>query len=419
MEPDEAHAEHVMEGSAPEPIGVQASVPEETPNGTPHSGWNRRKFLTAAALGTAAAAVVNRSREGLHLGPLTAYADDLSQFQCTANDVRILGPGQVINEPCSCTGTFTAIVQFTVENNAASDRGCITLHTCPATLSGGGTFAPGDIVLQGTIPGKTTQVMTATIANYPCGAGLVCFGASGQDARGRCDSGTCCSTVTWTVPGQDECPPSKQISSKCRHQQICIQGRGRTTLDCSTSTSGVQTTCAVGCGETATLRLCTTNAAGLGPFTFTLNGQSFGPTADTCHDFTVGPITASTTFTGTVTDASGCAKSASVTLTANPITVGAPVRVDNPCSGAVTFQAGTVTGGSGATAFAFSLDGGAWVAGVGTNGNQFVYHPTLVSGGIDTSCHALRCRATRGTCSATSGATTFSQCISTTTGCTP
>src|SRR5918993_1027212 len=106
-----------------------------------------------------------------------------------------IGPGRVINEPCNCSGTFTATVEFTVENNAASARNCITLHLCPA-----GSVNPGDIILQGEIAGKTTQVMTATIQNYPCGAGLLCFGAAGQDDRGRCDAGVCCSTISWGVP---------------------------------------------------------------------------------------------------------------------------------------------------------------------------------------------------------------------------
>src|SRR5207302_11035748 len=76
-------------------------------------GWNRRTFLKAAALGTAAAALINRVGDGgLSLGPLSALADDLSGLGCTANDVRIVGPGIVLNEPCDCTGTFDANVQF-------------------------------------------------------------------------------------------------------------------------------------------------------------------------------------------------------------------------------------------------------------------------------------------------------------------
>jgi hypothetical protein len=84
---------------------------------------NRRKFLTAAALGTAAATFLNKGSAGmLHLGPATALANDLSGSQCTANDIRIKGPGVILNEPCNCSGTFTAQVAFTVENNAANSN---------------------------------------------------------------------------------------------------------------------------------------------------------------------------------------------------------------------------------------------------------------------------------------------------------
>src|SRR5262249_29525364 len=126
--------------------------------------------------------------------------------------------------------------------------------------------------------------------------------------------------ISWNVKASDPCPDTTPpIKSKCRHQQVCIVGRGRTTLDCDTSASGVQTNCTVQCGSTTTLRLCTTSDASFAPFTFTLNGQSFGPTPATCHDFTVGPITSTTSFTGTVTDKDGCAKSASVTLNTSAV----------------------------------------------------------------------------------------------------
>jgi hypothetical protein len=286
-----------------------------------NSSASRRTFLKAAALGAAAAAVVGRSGSGsLRLGSSSVYAHDISTFQCTSNDVRIPTAGQIINEPCDCTGTFNAIVQFTVTNNAASARNCITLHLCPVTLPNGTIFNPGDVLLDGIIAGKTTKTMTGTINNYPCGSGLLCFGVAVPDGRGRCDAGTCCSTVTWGVPGQDTCPPDHLISSKCRHQQICIQGRGATTLDCDTSLTGVQDNCAIECGTNATLRACTTNAAGLGPFTYVLSdGQTFGPTTETCHDFVVGPITDTATYTVTITDKDGCAKSDSVTLTTSAV----------------------------------------------------------------------------------------------------
>src|SRR5215207_999166 len=101
-----------------------------------------------------------------------------------------------------------------------------------------------------------------------------------------------------------------------------------TTLDCNTSTAGLQTNCPVACGDTRTVRLGTTEPAGLGPFSFTLHvpgqpDQTFtGP--GPCHDVNVGPITATTTITGDVTSAVGnCTKSASasVTLTTTLITV--------------------------------------------------------------------------------------------------
>src|SRR5215216_5107504 len=54
--------------------------------------WSRRTFLKAAALGTAAAALLNRAGSGdLNFGPLAALADDLSALQCTANDMRVIG----------------------------------------------------------------------------------------------------------------------------------------------------------------------------------------------------------------------------------------------------------------------------------------------------------------------------------------
>ena len=389
----------------------------------PH--WTRRGFLKAAALGTAAAALLHKGGDGLQFGPLTAYADNLSGLNCTANDVRIIGPGQIINEPCACTGTFNAQVKFRINNNTGTTRYCVTVHFCPATLPGGGTFTPGDVLIGDIPPGEADY--TVTIPNYPCGAGLVCFGARGPEADGSfpkgtaCPSGQCCTTISWDVnPG---CP-TNVIKSKCRHQQICIQGRGGATLDCNTATDGVQAACTVACGGTATVRLCTAEPASQGPFDFVLKvpgqtDQTFTG-AGPCHDFTVGGLAADTTITGTVKSKDGCTKTSnSVTLTVTAISLGASTVASSPCSGIVTFQAGTVTGGSGTPAFSFSLDGAAFVAGTGTGGNQFVYNPTVGTGGLDTTCHRLVAKVVRGGCEATSPALTFSQCVQTTTGCTP
>src|SRR6266498_1811228 len=89
-------------------------APEAAAETTAKWGLNRRKFLTAAALGTAAAAMLNKGSGGyLHLGPASALANDLSGNSCTAGDVEIVGSGIVVNEPCICSpgGTFSAVVQ--------------------------------------------------------------------------------------------------------------------------------------------------------------------------------------------------------------------------------------------------------------------------------------------------------------------
>ena len=59
--------------------------------------------------------------------PSIALATDLSTDSCTAQDVT-LGNGFILNEPCVCSpgGTFAAMVQFTVTNNASASRYCIS-----------------------------------------------------------------------------------------------------------------------------------------------------------------------------------------------------------------------------------------------------------------------------------------------------
>ncbi len=328
----------------------------------PKPGWNRRTFLKAAALGAAAATFIKQDSGGnWGLGVSSALADVVTNVNCTANDVRIIGPGIIINEPCDCPdGKFNAQVKFRLNNNTGTDRYCVTVHLCAATSSSGIAFPAQDIVI-GTV-GPGTHDLIATINDYPCGAGKVCFGeaGSGEDggfAKGEtCPTGKCCTVISWNVRPNDPCPLPHEniIKSKCRAQQVCIVGRGTTTLDCNTSASGVQSTCAVACGGTATLRLCTTNDASYGPFTFTLGTQSHGPTLDTCHDFTVGPLTAaSTSFTGTVTDASGCAKSASVTLTTTPIEVTSASGTPPACAGGNTTLKACASGG-GEVTYAFS-----------------------------------------------------------------
>jgi hypothetical protein len=393
----------------------------ETVQGLPFgTASSRRTFFKSAALGTAAAAMYTGGR--MAFGPLTAYADNLSSLNCTANDVRIVGPGQIINEPCNCSGTFNAQVRFRVVNNTGTTRYCVKVHFCPGPLPGGGNFDPGDVLI-GDIPAKSDAFYTVTIPNYPCGAGLVCFGACGTGtdpdtglpdcsfAKGEaCPTGACCTTISWDVnPG---CP-TRVISSKCRHQQVCIQGRGRTTLDCDTSATGVQTSCPVECGATTTVRLCTTEAASFGPFTFVLHvpgqpDQTFTG-AGPCHDFTVGPITDTTTITGDVTSNDGCKKSASVTLTTSPITVTLGVSGGATCnSGNLTFTAST--GKTGCT-YQFKVDG---TVVQNTTANTYSYPADP-----DGVCHTVSVQATCGGCVSNTASQTVSQCVTTTTPCTP
>jgi len=414
------------EESGPPPVeGFGGSGEVEIERGPFGGQWDRRTLFKGAALGTAAAAMYEG---GALFAPLAAFADDLSSLNCTANDVRIPGPGQILNEPCDCPPgtTFDAQVRFRVINNTGTTRYCVTVHFCPGTLPGGGTFIPPNVVI-GDVPAKSDAFYTVTIPNYPCGAGLVCFGACGPGTdpdtglpdcsfpKGtNCPSGGCCTTITWDVnPG---CP-TKIISSKCRHQQVCIQGRGITTVDCDTSTAGNQSICAVSCGSTATVRVCTTTPADLGPFTFTLDGQSFGPSASTCHDFTVGPITDDTTFTATVTDASGCARTAQVTLTTSAISPTLSVSGEGACDGVLTFST-SVEGFSGCT-FTYTIDGMS-VADANAAGAEATVNAdgTLTFRWLDGNCHTVAVAAACGECEG-SDSITVSQCVNTTTNCTP
>ena len=383
------------------PVAGADGVPE--PDRTPPS---RRSFLKAAALGVGATSPFWRS-----LVPFSAFGDDLSSLNCTANDVRIIGSGQVLNEPCNCPAgsTFTAQVRFRVVNNTGTSRYCVTLHLCPVSLPGGGTFAPPDVII-GDIPANFDGFKTVNIANYPCGAGNLCFGVfqpgdDDVDAKGvRCPNGDCCSTISWNVRPNDPCPvpAGDQISSKCRHQQICIASRGATTVDCNTGSAGVQSNCQVACGSNVTVRVCTLSPASFGPFTFSLNGQSFGPTTDTCHDFVIGPVTQNTALNASVLDGTGCAKAATGQITTTAPTANIALAGNNNCNGVLTFTA-SAAGFSGCTVV-WKVD----TQVVAGNGNQLTYQPRL-----DGICHTIRAELNCGGCTAVAERS-VSQCATTT-----
>jgi hypothetical protein len=336
-----AESTEINSTSAPiEPAEIKPEAAAET---TSKWGLNRRKFLTAAALGTAAAAMLNRGSGGvLRLGPATALANDLSGNSCTAGDVEIVGSGIVVNEPCICSpgGTFSAVVQFTVRNNTSTGRYCIALHLVP---DGTVITQPTDLVLRdangsSTAPGKSggesfhDTTMFATIPNFPCNAGLVCFGQAGV-VRGKCAPGTC-TTIAWnTSPGAAGCTQADQSppGGQCRHQQVCIQGFGAA-LVCKSG-------CTPTCGGTAVL---TASVAGGSPnYTFVLHAddgsadQTFGPTSNTSHDFTV-TVTQNTTYTLTVTDSNGCSRTATTSLSATAVAKPTLSRTGPDCAGNAT-----------------------------------------------------------------------------------
>jgi hypothetical protein len=369
--------------------------------------WARRTFLKAAALGTAAAALISKGPNGLRFGPLPAAANDLSNKPCTAGDVEIVGSGTVLNEPCACSGKFNADVEFTVRNNTSTERYCVAIHLPDGRdavlFAAPGEPNAGQSIAKGKSGGESFHdtLMIGTIKDFTCGAGDVCFGQGGV-TRGKCDPGTC-ATIGWnTNPGAATCSSADQSppSGQCRHQQICIRTRGDTTLDCDTSTDGVQTKCKVDCGSSPALRLCTKSDAAFGPFTFTLDGQSFGPTTDTCHDFTVGSITTDTSFTGTVTDDSGCAKSADVTLTVSAIDVNIAVSGEKNCDGNLTFTA-SVPGFEGCT-FTWTDENGT-VLGTGA---KLDYRQ------LDGVCHTVTVSADCGGCKG-SASQDVTQCVQT------
>src|SRR4051812_25340641 len=122
METDESLGGEAQSVESTAKMRADGAVPEQR---GPSGIWNRRTFLKAAALGTAAAALIGKEGQGLHFGPSLAFANDLSTNPCTAEDVEIVGAGAVVNEPCACSGaTFNATVRFTVRNNTSTGRYC-------------------------------------------------------------------------------------------------------------------------------------------------------------------------------------------------------------------------------------------------------------------------------------------------------
>ncbi|HET9325918.1 MAG TPA: hypothetical protein VFQ05_04030 [Candidatus Eisenbacteria bacterium] len=371
--------------------------------------------------------------------PGNAFANDLSTLPCTAEDVEIVGSGIVINEPCSCTpgSTFNATVQFTVRNNTSTGRYCISLHLIP---DGVVLTQPVDVVLRdingvSTAPGKSggarykDTIMYGTIPNYPCNAGITCFGSAGV-VRGKCSPGEC-TTVSWntsngaaTCTVADQSPPGGQ----CRHQQVCVIGYGAT-LQCTAN-------CNVSCGNSATLRACVVGPMDRGPYQMTLVGDdgssatqsTFGDASGTaCLNFTVNPTKSpTTTYTLTVTDKNGCTRTATASVGVTPTTATITPPANPGCNGVLVYTASvsgqtcsftwTVDGQSLATFLAGGGADDARVARVsGTGSTTFAFRA------LDGACHTIGVTAScpngnQTPCTATAS-TKVKQCVGNTTNC--
>jgi hypothetical protein len=370
---------------------------ESTNSDAPNRTLNRRRFLTAAALGTAAAALLNKGNGGyLSFGPALALANDLSGNPCTAQDVTVAPQAFVVNEPCTCTGTtFTASVSFVVSNHTGTSRYCVTLH-----IPAGFGVPAQDVVLTGPtgneIQAGQTITMTGQVTGFPCNVGEVCIGSPGSDGRRKCEPNTCL-TVAWNTSPNAACPDTSPPGGQCRHQRICILGFGAT-LAC---TAG----CTPSCGGTATLRACVTAPATRGPFTFTLvgsdgstqtqSGVAGDASGTTCVNFTV-TVSQSTTYTLTVTDKDGCTRTATTTLTTQTLTKPTVSAGTPSCTGQVTLTASPCTAG-----ITYTFKDGGTVLGTGDANCQLT---TTLSPGD----HSITVTASNGTtaCDVTSNALT-------------
>jgi len=359
---------------------------------------------------------------------LNAAANDLSTQPCTASDVEIVGNGTIVNEPCTCTGTFSARVKFIVRNNTSTGRYCIALHLVP---DGVVLTTPTDLLLttasgKSTAPGKTDTEMFGTILNFPCSVGAVCFGQTGT-VKGKCDPGTC-TTVAWSTSSTAEGCSSPDLTppgGQCRHQQVCVTGYG-CTLSCPTSG------CAVACGGSATLSGCVQAPLSRGPFTLYLEGDDGSKLAQTtngdasgtkCLNFTVSPTT-TTKYTLTVVDRDSCRRTASTTLTVSGVTASITEPSGTPpCTGVLSYSASS-SGSSGSCTFTWTIDGKTpanFVSGAGAN-DAAVATVSGTSGekldirDLDGVCHTIAVSVDCGGCKGTASKT-FKQCVSSTLSC--
>jgi len=349
------------------------------------------------------------------LGLLVAYASaytawDLSSLQCTANDVEIMGPGSIINEPCGCTANqfFDAKVNFVI-NSKSSGRFCFTLYLCDGQNT---TLVLNEEVKRGTF------VYTFNFPHYPCNSGTRCFGyrppgsgiglvfPKGTD----CPTGTCCSTVLYDVNPPASCPiTGKLVPSKCRYNEICIQSKAAT-LTCKSGCAGY-------CGAyDATLELCNEGLKKPLDFQILSNGNIIAQKIDlndNCTTFTVPINAANLNFVGRVVDADGCYRDSPIPalpftppmdITLNPF-------VQHGCGLLGNFNV-TTTSGTSPITYEYKVNG---ITVPSADGVYIFPHGLSHYFG---TCYSVSVTATDfNGCTDSAGPLTISQCVTTIAGC--
>jgi len=340
--------------------------------------WPRRKFLAAAALGTAAATLLG-GEGGLTFGPLAAFAaTNFATASCTANDQNV-GVGTVVTPSCTpCTGAFNPVVSFPVQNGTGTNRYCVALHLFSQTV-GGVTIPEQDVLLENsqacaTNPSgsgctsnsapKATTTMYGVVTGFPCNVEQVSFPNA---------------VVYWqTSTGQASCtaPNTKFPSGQCERQTITINSFG-VSLAC---TAG----CPATCGGSITLTATGAASAAQAPYTYSLfqgtdiTGtalQTSAPTSALTFTFNaVTPPSGTTTYTVKFADTNGCYRTAPFTITVSPISVSLSGKADS-CSGSVAFTATPTPASppSGSYAYVWKVDNTTQSA----TGNTFTYAPPL------------------------------------------
>jgi hypothetical protein len=425
-----------VDAEPPEGHEASGEAVEELPFGT---ASNRRTFFKGAALGTAAAAMYAGGR--MAFGPLAAFANDLSDFPCTAQDIDV-GTGVVLNEPCEgCTSTtFCALVRFPVFNCTGANRYCISLHlvnqdgsTTDVLLKTGFTPNPtGCPTLTGTsqVPPKPSGAdcsvtqMYGLIPNFPCATQQVCFGKPvPDDFTGKCTAAGIapCSTIGFsTSTGSANCtaPDQSPPRGQCRHRQICVTGFGITAecADASCTPRDLSSgCCAVPCGGALNVKITASGGTGGGDCTspLTISVKRPGETSFTNVTLNAGcyvdnsPVVG--TYTFRATDCHGCFRETTLAVCVSELHITLDVSGEEACnSGNLTF---TASGGRTGCTYNFKVDG---TSVQNTTSNTYNYPADP-----DSTCHTVSVQATCGNCVSDTPSITVSQCVTTTTGCTP